>query len=40
MTYYRRMLKDGRTVEVAALTFGRARIVIGDPRQIFYEDGW
>jgi len=35
---YARRLTDNRIVAVALLTFGRARIVLGD--DTFIEDGW
>lgn len=37
-SYYRKPLPDGRILEVIPLTFGRARIIVGDG--CFVEDGW
>jgi hypothetical protein len=34
----KRTLKDGRIVEIIPLTFGRARIIIGDGYMA--DDGW
>ena len=38
-THYSRRLADGRVVEVYDLTFGRARLSVGDGAT-FYEDSW
>lgn len=38
-TYAEKALDDGRVVSVDPLTFGRARLNIGDGFS-FYEDGW
>ena len=35
---WKKVLADGRIVEVVALTYGRARIVLGDGR--LYDNGW
>jgi len=35
--FYRRQLADGRWIEVYPLTFGRARLGVGDGRT-YYED--
>lgn len=31
---------DGRVGAVMPLTFGRARLVIGPPSMLAYDDGW
>jgi hypothetical protein len=36
---YRRQLPDGRWLEVIPLTYGRARITIGDGK-VFIDDNW
>jgi len=38
-TYATKTLPNGRVISVDPLTFGRARINIGDGFS-FYEDGW
>jgi hypothetical protein len=38
MNEFKKMLKDGRQVEILPLTFGRARIIIGDGYLV--DDGW
>lgn len=35
-----RILPDGRRLQVVRLTFGRARLVIGPDRVLWYADGW
>lgn len=35
-----RMLSDGHELVVYPLTFGRARLVIGQPNADWYEDAW
>jgi len=35
-----KQLPDGRTVEIIPLTYGRARIVIGHPDDLSYDDAW
>jgi len=37
--FYKRILDDGRVIEVVALTYGRARLYIGDGTLTF-TDGW
>jgi hypothetical protein len=34
----KKLLKDGRQVEIMPLTFGRVRIIVGDG--VFVDDGW
>lgn len=38
--YGRRLLPSGKGVVVYPLTYGRARLVVGDPDSMFYDDGW
>lgn len=39
--FYRRVLPDGRFVEVIPLTFGRARLCLGQAHDTLgYSDGW
>jgi len=38
MTLYKKIMPDGRIAEVVELTFGRARIIIGDGAVV--DDGW
>lgn len=33
-------LPDGRAVFIDHLTFGRARLSVGPPDAIWYDDGW
>jgi hypothetical protein len=40
MSYFERNLGDGRTVSVEPLTFGRARLHIGQTGSLFYDDSW
>lgn len=35
-----RLLPDGRELSVMPLTYGRARLVVGQPGSMFYDDGW
>lgn len=39
MIFARKTMPDGRIAEVIELTFGRARITIGDGAT-YYDDGW
>jgi hypothetical protein len=38
--YYLRILPDGREVTVLAMTFGKARLCIGEAGAPYYEDGY
>lgn len=33
-------LPDGRRASIHLLTYGRARLVVGDAVSPFYDDGW
>lgn len=35
-----RLLEDGRELTVYPMTFGKARLCIGDPDSGMYDDGW
>lgn len=35
-----KILPDGRGVWIYPLTFGRARLVVGEAGSAFYSDGW
>lgn len=38
--YGRRLLPNGKEVVTYPLTYGRARLVVGEPGSRFYEDAW
>ena len=37
---WRRTLPDGRVIDIIPLTFGRARLGIGWPDDVGYQDVW
>jgi hypothetical protein len=38
--YGRRLLPTGMEAVVYPLTYGRARLVVGPPGSMFYDDAW